>query len=618
MQFLLDLFWSVLSFFTPFRCPLARQLPRKNWWNRGVNPPPVFSPVGVLELGTPVQQYDPGIDNSAAPTLEQATMNLTSTEPTIAPSSERALEFDDAAEESEQPQGSLSGKASKGASWTAIGALFTQVLGLARTAALARLLSQNDFGVAAMALTVIGALYTLTNTGVGGSVISMPFKSKKELYSYANSVWTMEAVRGVAVSFLLALLALPMARFYRDDRLTPVLLALALTPISTALLNIGLGLQVRQLEFRKSQLHAMLSGFLGVALTVGLAWWMRNYWALVWGQIVGSFVGLGLSFVFSSYRPRFNFEVDNMRRAFDFGKHIFIIGMAGYILTVMDNVIVGRVLGATALGIYVIAYSFCNLPRAFINTVFNSILLPMFASVSRDSDANRVNTILERAVTMACIVLLATITPLVTFAPAVVRVIYGLKWESAIGPMRVLLLAGFVVSLLVLLGTFLIGINRPQLESKAKVLDAVFFLCVIYPFTVWQGTIGAAMGSCLTAILSLCYRWYVLAPVVPQACRRLPWLIGSALLCFVVVSESTVALIVIVSAGQKLSIFALISALIYQPLPSLGTSWLQLLLGLPLVALASLSCFVLLHPTARGEMIFIVDKMRSRFVSNTN
>ena len=618
MQFLFDSFWRILGFFTPFRRPPARQLPRKNFWNRGGNPPPVFSSVGAPKLDASLPQYNSDAGNAAEPALHRASVNLTSTDPTIAPSSEAALEFDDLAEEAEQPLSDLSGKASKGASWTAIGALFTQILGLARTVALARLLSINDFGVAGVALTVIGALYTLTNTGVGGSVISMPFKSKKELHAYANSVWTMEAARGVAVSLLLALLALPMARFYRDDRLIPVLLALALTPISGALLNVGLGLQVRKLEFRKSQIHGMLTGFLSVALTVGLAWWMRNYWALVWGQIVGSFIGLVLSFVFSSYRPRLNFETHNMRRAFDFGKHIFVIGIAGYVLTMMDNVVVGRVLGLTALGIYSMAYSFCNLPRAFINTVFNSILFPMFASVSRDSDTDRVSTILERSVTMACIVLLATITPLVTFAPAVVRVVYGTKWEPAIGPMRVLLLAGFIVSLLVLLGTFLIGTNRPQLESKAKILDAVFFLCVIYPFTVWQGTIGAAMGSCLTAVLSLGYRWYVLAPIAPQACRRLPWIIGSALLCFVVVSESAVALITLISAPQKLSMPALISALIYQPLPSLGTSWLQLLLGLPLVTLTSLGCFVLLHPSARGEMIFLIHKTRSRFVKSAN
>ena len=515
------------------------------------------------------------------------------------------------AEERDEAVTDLGGRATKGASWTLIGTLFTQVLGLARTAALARLLSQNDFGVAAMALTVIGALYTLTNTGVGGSIISMPMKTKKELHQYTDVVWTMEMARGTVVSLLLALMAYPVAIFYRDDRLVPVLIALAVMPFFTSANNVGLGLQIRRMEFTKATIHAMLSGLLTVILTVLVAWWTRNYWALVWGQVVGAFVTTALSFVFSSYRPRFSFDLDHARRAFDFGKHIFVIGMAGYALTVMDNVIVGRVLGATALGVYVIAYAFCNLPRAFINSVFNTILFPMFASVSRD-EPERVNSILERAVTMACVVLLATITPLVAFTPAVIRVIYGTDWADAVGPMRILLLAGIFVSLLVLLSTFLVGINQPGVESRAKILDAVIFLAVIYPFTVWQGTVGAAIGSCLTSLISLLYRWRVIRPVAPLACRRLPRLIGSTLLCFAVIAEAAIALSALVSSGFNWAAFNPVHSLLSQPLPSLGVAWLQLVLGLPLLGALSLGCFVLVQPMARGEVVSLWDKARAR------
>ena len=540
-------------------------------------------------------------------------MNLTSTEPTVAPSSESALEFDDLAEESEQPLGNLSGKASKGASWTLVGTLFTQVMGVARTAALARLLSQGDFGVAAMALTVIGALYTLTNTGVGASVISAQFKNEKGLHEYANSVWTMELARGMITSLLLAIMAIPVARFYRDDRLIPILLVLTLTPVLAALTNMGLALQKRRLKFNRSTLHSMVSNFSTVALTIGLAWWTRNYWALVWGQVLGAGVGMTLSYIFSSYRPRLNFNFENMRRAFDFGKHIFAIGLADYVLTMMDNVSVGRILGATALGTYAIAYSFCNLPRNFIGSVFGSILFPMFAQVNREENSERINTILERAMTMACTVLLATLTPLIAFAPAIVRVIYGEKWVSAIGPMRILLLAGFFVSIIALLSAFFVGINRPQLESKSKIFDAAIFLVVIYPFTLWFGILGAALGSCLTSLISLGYRRQRLMLVAPQACQRMPWLIVRAVLCLVVIAQAGIVLTTLVSSGFNFAALNLTSALFSPPLPSLGVAWLQLLLGAPLLGLITLGIFVLVQPSARGELQIILTKMSARF-----
>ena len=608
MRFLFDLFSSILSFFVSFRRPQERRSPRKTWGNRAVHPPPVFSPVSVLQMSAPVQQRNSGADNSADPTLGQATAPVTS--------SETALEADDLPEKSEQPVSNLSGKASKGVSWTLAGTLFTQVLNLARTAALARLLSQGDFGVAAMAGTVIAGLYTLTNTGVSASVISAQFNTEKELHEYTNSVWTMELARGMVTSLLLAIMAWPVARFYGEDRLIPILLVLTLTPILGALANIGLTLQARRMEFNRSTLHVMLSGLLSVAFTIGLAWWTRNYWALVWGQVIGAVVGMGSSYIFSSYRPRLNFNLDNMRRAFDFGKHIFVIGLANYVLTMMDNVSVGRILGATALGTYAIAYSFCSLPRNFINNAFNSILFPMFASANREENSNRINIILERAVTLACTVLLATLTPLIAFAPAVVRIIYGEKWVDAIGPMRILLLAGFFVSIIVLLSAFFVGINRPQLESKSKIFDAAIFLVVIYPFTLWLGIVGAALGSCLTSLISLGYRRQIVIPVAPQACQRMPWLIGSAVLCSVIISEAAIVLMTLVSSGFNFAALDLISALLSPPLPSLGVAWLQLVLGLPLLGLTAIASFTLVQPSARGEVQIILTKARARFGRN--
>lgn len=609
MQFLANIFWSILSFFTPFRRPQRAGLHR-NSRRLARRPRQVFVAATGADLAVTLPRLDSPSDKHRDLMLDQSAAEQATVAPTVAPSSELLNSTD---EEFEGSMNNLSGRASKGISWTLVGTLFTQVLGLARTAALARLLSQADFGVAAMALTVINALYTLTNTGVSASVISAQFKTKKECHEYANSVWTMELARGMVTSLLLALMALPVARFYRDDRLIPILLVLTMTPLLGALTNMGLTLQARRMEFNRSTLHVMLSGLLSVAFTIGLAWWTRNYWALVWGQVIGAAAGMGSSYIFSSYRPRFNFNLGNMRRAFDFGKHIFVIGLANYVLTMMDNVSVGRILGATALGTYAIAYSFCNLPRSFINSAFNSILFPMFASVSREEDSSRINIILERAVTLACTVLLATLTPLIAFAPAVVRVIYGEKWASAIGPMRILLLAGFFVSVLVLLSAFFVGINRPQLESKAKIFDAAIFLVVIYPATLWLGILGAALGSCLTSMISLGYRRQIVIPIAPQACQRMPWLIGSAVLCSVIISEAAIVLTTLVSSGFNFAALNLTSSLLSPPLPSLGVAWLQLMLGLPLLGLVALGSFVLVQPSARGELQIILTKARTRF-----
>ncbi len=498
----------------------------------------------------------------------------------------------------------LGGRVMKGVSWTLAATLWTQVLGIARTVALARLLSQADFGVAAMALTVINALFTLTNTSVVASVISSRFEDEDELNRYVNLVWTMEVARGALVSVLLLVLSSTFAAFYREPKLTPMLIALSLTPVCTSLQNVGLYLKSRSVEMKSLALHGVVSNTLAIGATILLAAWTRNYWALVWGQVAGAFVTTALSFVFSSYRPRFSWDRVLSKRAFDFGKHQFVIGLSNYALTTMDNVAVGRLLGPGVLGLYVAAYSFCTLARTLVNSAFNTVLFPAFASAGREDDPERLRALVERAFTLGTMALTAMITPMIAFAPAILRVLYGTKWSDAAFPMRLLLISGFFAGLLSLFSALFVGLDHPKLESKGKVWDALLFLVLLYPLTANFGAPGAALTGIIAWSGAAVWRWKWANDLAPRALNRLPYLLVSA----IAISELACALFIwpwARGAGGWALAF-------HNPFPSLGTAWAQLLLGAPLMSLFCIATFALLHPIARREVVNVGSKIGAK------
>ena len=508
------------------------------------------------------------------------------------------------AQEKSSAQGALGTRVMKGVSWTLAGTLWTQVLGVGRTVALARLLTQSDFGVAAMALTVIGGLYTLTNTSVVASVISSRFDDEDELGRYVNLVWTMEVARGAIITVLLLLLSSTFANFYREPKLFPMLIALSLTPVCTSLQNVGLFLKSRSVDLKSLTLHGVCSNTLGVVATVGLALWTRNYWALVWGQVAGAFATTALSFVFSSYRPRLSWDKKLSGRAFDFGKHQFVIGLSNYALTMTDNVAVGRLLGPKVLGIYVAAYSFCTLARTLVNSAFNTVLFPAFASAGREDDPERLRALVERAFTLGILALTAMITPMIAFAPAILTVLYGAKWSAAIFPMRLLLIAGFFAGLLSLFSAFFVGLDKAQLESKGKVWDALLFLTILVPLTLHFGTGGAALTGIIVWSCAAIWRYSWANDLAPGALTRLPYLLVSAF----GVSELSCALFVspwALAAGGWGKAFR-------EPFPSLGRAWAQLLVGAPLMSAFCVLAFALLHPIARREVAGMTRKLRAK------
>jgi len=504
-------------------------------------------------------------------------------------------------------QKSLGSRAVKSAGWTLAGTVWAQFLGVARTVVLAHLLSKGDFGLTAMALTVSVALYTLTNTGVVASVVAGHFDDEDELHRYANLVWSMELGRGLVIAALMMLGAAPFAHFYGEPRLLPILLVLALEPLFPV--NIGLFLQSRSVEMKRMTLSGLYSNTLSVGATLALAWWLRSYWALVWGQIIGSLATTIFSFIFSSYRPRLSWNSVLARRAFHFGKFQFVIGLCNFALTTMDNMLVGFFYKAEVLGVYALAYSFCTMARSLVNNTFSTVLFPAFAAAGREEDPSRLRSLVERAFALGAVVMTVFLVPLLVYAPAVVRILFA-KWGMApVEPMRWLLVAGWFAGLLSLFSSFFVGLDRPKIESNAKLLDAAVFLAILVPLTRFNGAVGAAQAGAIAWALACTWRLKWANTLAPGAFNRLPFLVVSSAL---VGGLGVFAGLVPWSLRGGFSLGSWQRA--FHPAPlSLGTAWTQMLVGAPLVAAVCAGGLVLLHPMARAELQGLGAKLFARF-----
>jgi len=503
---------------------------------------------------------------------------------------------------------SLGSRTMKGAGLAMVSAIASQIAGVVRTVVLARLLSQDDFGVAAMTLTISGALFTLTNTGVIGSVISARFRTEKELHRYANVVWTLEAARGVAIGAFIALGAWPFAHFYREPRLFPVLLLMTLQPFLLAPFNIGLMLQERQLKMKQMLWHGLWTSLLTVGITLLLAFLTRNYWAIIWGQVLGALVGTAFSYVLFSYRPRLEWHWPLVRQALDFGKHQFVIGLCNYVLTTMDNVLVGFMFHTVALGIYTVAYSFCTMARQVATSAFSTVLFPAFASAGREDDPARLRSLVERSFTLGMAGLTAFLVPLIVYSPAIMRIFFARFGTLPVEPMRWLLVAGWFTGLLALFNSFFVGLGRPQFESKYKFLDAVVFVAILVPLTRAHGIVGAAQAGALTWALSSLWRLRAAGALVPGAFGRLPSLMVSS----VIVGMIATVVGLWPFAGRAVFSLAGFVRAFHPAIPSLGTAWLQLLVASPLLALGCTAGLMALHPVARTEIPALARRLLGR------
>ena len=139
----------------------------------------------------------------------------------------------------------------KGAAWMVLFKLLERGLGLASTLVLARLLVPADFGIVAMATSVIGLLEILAGFSFDIALIQ---KQDAEEYHY-HTAWTLNLLTYAVMALMMVLLAAPVATYYRSPQVEQVLYALSFGVFLVGFENIG------QWRFARSSSCGRISTF---------------------------------------------------------------------------------------------------------------------------------------------------------------------------------------------------------------------------------------------------------------------------------------------------------------------------------------------------------------------
>jgi len=512
-------------------------------------------------------------------------------------------------------QTSLTSRVQSGVIWNAISVSSTYLAGLVRLIVVARLLAPADFGLIGMALTVVTGLNALTTIGVEISVIKAKFKSDEELFTHLDTLWTVDLIRRVLLAILLAVLAYPASRFYREDRLYQILILFSLLPFIQGFQNIGLLIYRKMIDFRRIVWLELATNFLTAATTIALVVWTRNVWALVLSQLVSALIGVVLSYVFHPYRPHPRIDKGALKLVLGFGKYAFMLGVLGYVMMMADNILLGKLYSAAVLGTYVIAYNLAVLPLHGIATVIVSVTFPAYAEISGGNSVvnkglsgtgrqftpdpsllsgGKENQRLERAfvrVFATSSTLLALTTALLLLlGEEIVVFLYGTKWAAAGTILRILALLVFCKGHATLVSPLVVSMRGIAPDAKIKMFEAAIFLALLYPLTSRYGAVGAAASGAIAFFIMMINRLRVASSLLPN--------ISKTLIATILSSVVACALGIVLGALAILTVESVLG---------------RLLLGASVIAIVVTGVMLILSAHLRAELSRLFFSLNARF-----
>lgn len=392
-----------------------------------------------------------------------------------------------------RPTAGLGSQVAKGAIWTVSFRMADRVLGLVSTLVLVRLLAPSDFGIVAMAMTLIAMIDVVTVGEFGSAIIHEPNPTR----DHYDTAWTLSAIFGLSAAALLLLVSLPAAEYFNEPRLVPVICALSVLPLLSGLYNMGCVDFRKYLEFRKDFLLQVGTKLSGLFVVLPLAFMFRSYWALVGGMIAGRVGGLALSFALHPFRPRVS--VQSARRLFSFSGWLMLDNALQFIRLRGAHFIIGRVLGSQGLGLYSIAHEMSNLPTSELANPINRAVFPGYAKLQHDRPALQQGFL--RVVGLIALVTVPAGIGMAAVAHLFVPAVLGPQWLETVPLISVLAVGGAIYVLAANNQSLYFAVGRPRFRALLTLAEIAVFLPLVAVLIRPYGLLGAAVAFTVTAAL---------------------------------------------------------------------------------------------------------------------
>ena len=384
-----------------------------------------------------------------------------------------------------------------GAGWMILLRLADRGVGLVSLAVLARLLLPEDFGLIALAVSFIALIDMLGQFGVEVALIQNQHAERR----HYDSAWTVNLVTAVVISALLVLLAGRASAFFGEPRVEWIIDWLALANVIRALENIGVVDFRKRLEFHKEFTYLMTVRLTSTAVTLLIAIYWREYWALVAGAVAQAAIRAGVSYVVSAYRPRISRA--GLGDIFHFSKWMLVQNVIHGLNEKATALVIGRLSNASALAHYSVAYEISNLATTELAAPIRRALLPGLAIMAGDVRALRDGFI--RTIAVIALIGLPVPVGIALTAPWIVAVLLGPNWSAAVPLIQVLALHGILRTLGTGSSVVYLAVGKPRITALLSAMRLVMLM----PLLIWLAGDAGALGAAWAMVFTSAVIWAI-------------------------------------------------------------------------------------------------------------
>ncbi len=393
-------------------------------------------------------------------------------------------------------------KAIQGAKWVILSRVASKLIQPVVMIVLARLLAPEEFGLVAMAAVAVGVIGLFQDLGMGAALV----QQQERVEETADVVFFTNLVLGICWYAILFALAPLIAAFFRSDPLTSILRVVALGLVIGPLTSVQGALMLKDFSFRPLFFLGLVPVIASACVSIGLAASGFGVWSLVYGPLVASIINTILIWVYIPWRPGRRYDLGIAKRVLGFGGYVSLENVLVWGFTTIDNIFVGRFLGARQLGIYQMGFNLGLWTAANITGSLGGVLYPTFSRLQHDREECK--RLYLRVVRLIAIMAIPVGLIIAMCADRMIPFLFGDPWRPAVPVAQILSVVGIMASIVSVAPIVYKAMGRADIMPKFFAVRLVVSVPAYY-YAVQGGLVHLAIAHLVLVLIFAPINFYI-------------------------------------------------------------------------------------------------------------
>ncbi|WKA50171.1 oligosaccharide flippase family protein [Planococcus liqunii] len=266
----------------------------------------------------------------------------------------------------------------KASFWSFLSEIVAKTIGPLLFLVMTMLLSPKDFGLVAVATVILGLVTVISDMGMSKVIIQESGTEKYLNQLYNVSFWFNIAM-GIIVFLILFFFSSPIAELYGEPGASVILQVMSLEVIFFSLSSIQSAIKKKFLDFKSLFYIRLVTVCTPAIVSIPLAFMGAGFWAIVWGNVFGSFATTIVLWKKSKWKPRFYFNLDILKYILSKGIWSTFESLLVWVPVLLDTFLITKYLSSTSLGLYVTSK---NLFTVAVGVLLGPLIPILFSSLS--------------------------------------------------------------------------------------------------------------------------------------------------------------------------------------------------------------------------------------------